>query len=193
LTGATQAGVPALLRRAWPAVKVLLAGAVAAAVGWEFARTLRSPELRARPWRLRPQWLAAAPALYLSGLGCSALFWYTLPRVLGQRPHLLPTLRAYSVGQLGRYVPGKVVGLWIRARLLAGPGVRLGAAVLTVVYETQFLAADLSRTLGPGQAEGMAVVAALLPRLLWTVADLAAAGVCYWLPAGGVAGGERPT
>jgi len=59
-----------------------------------------------------------------------------LLRALGQRPHPLATLRAYYVGQLGRYVPGKVVGLGMRARLLAGPGVRLGVAVLTVVYES---------------------------------------------------------
>jgi glycosyltransferase 2 family protein len=240
-----------------------------------------------------------------------------------QRPRGLAVIRAYYVGQLGRYVPGKVVGLGMRAKLLTGPGVRPGVAVLTVVYESlttiaagvllgllvfafrspdqpalgwralallavvgvllcpgvfnrlaerttrpfrrpdspplprvraatlaaglgitscgwlmqgaalwslveslapgawpeplqawgcctgyvgvayaagflvlaapgglgvrdfliqHFLAEDLGRTLGAEQAAGVAVVATLLLRLLWTVMDVAAAALCYWLP-----------
>src|SRR5439155_22890842 len=71
----------------------------------------------------------------LLGLGCSAFFWHRLLRVLGQHPNGLGVLRAFFVGQLGRYVPGKVVGVVVRARLLSGPGVRQGVAVLTIIYE----------------------------------------------------------
>ena len=45
-------------------------------------------------------------------------------------------VRAYYVGQLGRYVPGKVVAVAIRAQLLSGPGVATPVAVLTIVYES---------------------------------------------------------
>src|SRR5437764_2776367 len=120
----------------WPTARVLLVGVVVVAVGWQFCSILRKPDLWARPVRLRPGALAAAAALYAAGLGFSALFWYLLLRLLGQHPSGRATLRAYFVGQLGRYVPGKLVGLGMRARLLTGPGVRLGVAVLTVVYES---------------------------------------------------------
>jgi hypothetical protein len=119
----------------WPAARGLLVAAIVAAVAWEFSRILRRPELWTQSWQLRPGLLATAAALYLGGLGFSVLYWNWLLRVLGQRPRALATLRAYYVGQLGRYVPGKVAAVAIRARLLAGPGVRPGAALLTVVYE----------------------------------------------------------
>ena len=122
-------------RRFWPAAKVALTLAVVAAVAWQFASILRNPELWQRPLRPAPAWLGAAAALYLLGLGFSALFWYWLLRALGQHPRIRATIRAYYVGQLGRYVPGKVLGVLFRARLMAGPGVRMSVAVLTVVYE----------------------------------------------------------
>jgi hypothetical protein len=114
---------------------VLLTVAVVGAVAWQFTSILRNPELWKRPLRPAPAWLAAAAALYLMGLGFCALFWYWLLRALGQHPRIRATIRAYYVGQLGRYVPGKVVGVLFRARLMSGPGVRMSVAVLTVVYE----------------------------------------------------------
>src|SRR5437764_7793790 len=120
----------------WPAVKVVLVAAVVLAVGWQFVGILSKPALWEHPPRPHAGWLAVAALLYLVGLGFPALFWHRLLRVLGQRPRPLATLRAYYVGQLGRYVPGKVVGLAMRARLLTGPGVGFGVAVLTVVYES---------------------------------------------------------
>ncbi len=119
----------------WPTIKALVGAAVVGAVGWQFAGILRQPELWQRSWTLRPAWIVLAAVLYLAGLGCSGLFWYWLLRVLDQRPRLLATVRAYYVGQLGRYIPGKVVGLALRARMLTGPGVRGDVAVLAVVYE----------------------------------------------------------
>jgi uncharacterized membrane protein YbhN (UPF0104 family) len=322
----------AALARLWPAVRVAVAVAVVAAVGWQFAADLSSPDLWSRPLLSQPGWLAASAALYLAGLGFWALYWFGLLRALGQRPRLVAALRAFYVGQVGRYVPGKVVGLGMRARLLAGPGVGMGVAVLTIVYETLttlasgvliglvwfafgapgeadwywraaallpvlvglllpavfnrlakwtvrpfrsadapplpqvrpatllgglaitacgwliqggalwavvqavapdawpasadawcrcaayvglgyaagflvfvapgglgvreyliqvFLAADLSRTLGPGRAAAVAVVAVLLLRLLWTALDAAAAAACYGLPGQTAADGER--
>jgi uncharacterized membrane protein YbhN (UPF0104 family) len=307
----------------WPALKSLLIVAIVAAVGWQFISILLKPEFRERSFRVHPAGMSAAAALYIAGLGFPALYWHWLLHSLGQRPTLLSTLRAYYVGQLGRYVPGKVVGLGMRARLLAGSDVRTGAAVLTIVYETlttlaagvllglivlamrpavsaapswralallaavgclaiprvfnflaertsrpfrrpdapplprvrgtllaaglavaacgwlvqggalyvvvidvtdgawptplqgwlycsayaglayaagflvlaapagigvrdfliqQFLAADLSRTMDPAQAAATAAAVALTMRLLWTVLDVAAAGVCYWMP-----------
>ena len=307
----------------WPTVKIVLTGVLVIAVAWQFADILSKPDLWTRPFSISPGWITAAAVLYLAGLGTQALFWYGLLRTLSQRPLFLASLRAFYVGQLGRYVPGKVIGMAMRARLLTGPGVQPAVAVLTVVYESlttlasgvllgllvlglempgstgpdwralallavlgglltprvynwlvertarrfkssgaaplprvrgatllvglpitaggwllqgaslwalvtalapdarwepagacvrcaayaglayaggyivlaapgglgvrdfliqQFLTADLSRTLGPEQAAAVAVVSAVILRLLWTVMDLAAAGACYWLP-----------
>jgi uncharacterized membrane protein YbhN (UPF0104 family) len=119
----------------WRVGKVLLTLAILASVGWQFGRILLDDDLWRSGIRVRPGWALAAALLYLLGLGCSALFWDRLLRVLGQRPSLLGVLRAFYVGQLARYVPGKVVGIVVRARLLSGAGVSNGMAVLTIIYE----------------------------------------------------------
>ena len=165
---------PRIPPRLWAALKAVLVVAIVAAVAWQFAEQLRQPELWARPLSLQPGWLAAAATLCLVGLAFSAFFWDLLLRALGQRPRPLATLRAYYVGQLGRYVPGKVVGLAMRARLLAGPGVHLSVAFLTVVYESL-------TTLASGVLLGLVVLALAAPLdagLWWrAVALLALLGV----------------
>lgn len=120
----------------WPLLKTLFVCLLVTAVGWHFAGVLGRSELWQRPWNLHLERLVVATGLYLLGLGFSAFYWYWLLRALGQHADLLPSLCAFYVGQLGRYIPGKVVGLGMRARLLSGPHVRLGVAVLTVVYES---------------------------------------------------------
>jgi uncharacterized membrane protein YbhN (UPF0104 family) len=45
------------------------------------------------------------------------------------------TARAYYVGQLGKYVPGKALALIMRGAMVQGPGVRLGVALVTSFYE----------------------------------------------------------
>jgi len=65
--------------------------------------------------------------------------------------------------------------------VLAAPG---GLGVRDFLLQ-HFLAEDLGRALGAEEAAGVAVVAALLMRLLWTVMDVAAAALCYWLPSQG--------
>ncbi len=136
------------LRAWWPAVKALLTLGILAAVGWQFWRVLRNPELGADPDRTpvevlggwlaeaRPGWLAAAAALYLGGLGFWAYYWWRLMRVLGERAVVLPAVRAYFVGHLGKYVPGKAWALLLRSTLSRAAGVRVGVAALTSVYET---------------------------------------------------------
>ena len=47
-------------------------------------------------------------------------------RVLGQSVSLPLALRAYYIGQLGKYVPGKALVVILRAGLVRGPGSRYG-------------------------------------------------------------------
>jgi uncharacterized membrane protein YbhN (UPF0104 family) len=126
----------------------LLALAVLAAVGWQFARILQTPALSdvegsrssaevlwERMEQARPAWLIVAGALYLLGIGCSAVYWRRLLRRLGQPMSAMRAARAYYVSHLGKYVPGKAWALLLRVTLSRGPGVRLGVAGLTAFHE----------------------------------------------------------
>jgi glycosyltransferase 2 family protein len=55
-----------------------------------------------------------------------------------------------------------------------------GAGVREFALQT-LLALELAAVLSPGSAEGLAAVAALVLRLVWTTAELVAAGLLYWL------------
>jgi uncharacterized membrane protein YbhN (UPF0104 family) len=124
----------AALRKYWPVLKAVLALAILVAVGRGFYRDLRDhPDLRHHP--LEPGWLLLSGALYLLGLAFSALCWYRLMRSLDQRPPLLTALRAYYIGHMGKYLPGKAWALFLRAGLVRGPGVRVGLAGITAFYE----------------------------------------------------------
>jgi uncharacterized membrane protein YbhN (UPF0104 family) len=126
------------LRRWWPLVKALLGLAILVAVGRRFALDLQRPELWERP--LRPGWLVLSGALYLLGMGLWAGYWRRLLGHLGARPPLGRALRAYYLGQLGKYLPGKAWAVLLRGELARGPAqpggeVGLGLALLTAFYE----------------------------------------------------------
>lgn len=140
------------LRRWWPVGKVLLAVVILAAIGRQFARDL--PVVWQRSYDLN--WLAAAGALYLLGLAFSAFYWRGLLVQVGQRPTWAAVLRAYYIGHLGKYVPGKAWALFLRAGLAAGPRVKAGYAGLTAFYE-------VLTTMAAGALLGAVLVLLLLP------------------------------
>jgi len=113
--------------------KLVLAVAIIAAVGQRFYLDLL--ELDLNTLTIRPGWLILSGVLYVLGLGFSSAFWYRLLRIFGQRPQILATMRAYYVGQLGKYVPGKAWALLLRSVLIRGPDVHLGVAAITAFYE----------------------------------------------------------
>src|SRR5262249_52279900 len=94
-----------LRRWGWPLAKALLAVAILVFIGREFAVNLGRLDLATLT--VRPEWLALSAVLYLVGLAGSAWYWYHLLRVFGEGPRLVPTFRAYYLGHLGKYVPGK--------------------------------------------------------------------------------------
>ncbi len=126
-------GMRGKLRRAWPVVKAILWLLILFLIGRQFARDLRRPELWQRP--LHPGWLILSGLLYLLGIGLSALYWERLLGHLGTRPPLRVMLRAYYLGHLGKYLPGKAWALFLRSSLVRGHGVSLGLATLTSFYE----------------------------------------------------------
>ena len=118
-------------RWGWPVAKALLAVAILLGVGREFAVNLGRLDLA--ELTVQPAWLALSAALYVLALAGSAWYWYHLLQVFGERPRLLPTFRAYYLGHLGKYVPGKAWALLLRGQLVRGPGtdVRLGVAIIS--------------------------------------------------------------
>jgi uncharacterized membrane protein YbhN (UPF0104 family) len=158
------------LRRAWPILKAILWLAILFLIGRQFARDLQRPELWHRP--PHPGWLVVSGLLYLLGLGISALYWDRLLGHLGARPPLGVALRAYYLGHLGKYLPGKAWALFLRSSLVRGHGVSLGLAALTSFYEVLtsmaagvFVAAVLFALLGTDT--GIGLDAEALRRLLW--------------------------
>ncbi len=125
--------MPEYLRRLRPFLKAVLACAIVVALGWRFARDLRDPRLWQHP--IQPAWLVVAGVLYVAGIGFSALFWYRLLRLLGQYPMPLAAARAYYVGQMGKYLPGKAWALLLRSTLVRASGVSLSVAAAGTLYE----------------------------------------------------------
>lgn len=115
--------------------------AVVALLTWGLHRTIQAAleDLREQGWTLssvRPAWLFAACGLYLLAYVPSACYWRHVLAILGQPPRVLPTMRAYYIGHLGKYVPGKAMVVLLRAGCLRGEGVSAAAATASVFYET---------------------------------------------------------
>lgn len=113
--------------------KTLFGIALLAVIGRQFYKDLTSESLRGHSFH--PGWLAASAGLYLLGLTMWGLYWFRLMRLFDQHVTLPVALRAYFLGQLGKYVPGKAWALVVRADQAAGPGVNFGVSVVTAFYE----------------------------------------------------------
>jgi uncharacterized membrane protein YbhN (UPF0104 family) len=117
----------------WPLLKLMLAAALLFFVGRQFYKDLTRNELQNLAWR--PAWLALSAACYLLFLGTSAWFWRRLLHRFGHALPFLAAFRAYYVSQLGKYVPGKAIALFLRGVAVRPHGVPLSLAVLTSFYE----------------------------------------------------------
>ena len=149
-----------LLRRLWPICKWLFTAVILVMIGVLYWRDY-DPALWRR-WLERPQWLAVAGVLYLLGIGFSGLYWRRLLRGFGHTPDLRSVARAYYVGHLGKYVPGKAWALFLRASLIHGAGVPGGLATVTAFYEVLvtmasglLVAAGLFAALSPATRAGV--------------------------------------
>jgi uncharacterized membrane protein YbhN (UPF0104 family) len=128
--------IPSRHDRKWllPAVKVLIVLLVA----WFIRDTLLKAwqQLGHEKWHFSYPWTIACGGIYLLGLLPAGVYWHHVLRVLGQQARLGETLRAYYVGHLGKYVPGKAMVVILRTALIRSRRVDTAAAVVSVFYET---------------------------------------------------------
>jgi len=73
---------------------------------------------------------------YFLGFLPAAWFWYRVLNWLGQEVSFFRALRAYCIGQLGKYVPGKAWVVILRASFVQGTGVQPAMAAAGVFLET---------------------------------------------------------
>ncbi|MGQ9504403.1 MAG: lysylphosphatidylglycerol synthase transmembrane domain-containing protein [Thermogutta sp.] len=83
-----------------------------------------------------PAYCLSAGLVYFCGFFPAAWFWYRVLNWLGQDVSFLRALRAYSIGQLGKYVPGKAWVVILRASFVQGEGVQPAMAAAGVFLET---------------------------------------------------------
>ncbi|MBX9584345.1 MAG: flippase-like domain-containing protein [Gemmataceae bacterium] len=146
---------PATRKRLWLALKTVLAAAIVVGVGRQFADILTAPELNPYPFPLRVEYLPPAALLYFLAHACWAGFWVRLLHSQGVPVGWWAGWRAYTVSQLGKYVPGKAWVILIRVGMLRGtPGARPLVVGVTATYETL-----------TSMAAGALIGVALLPSL----------------------------
>lgn len=81
-------------------------------------------------------WCLGAAAMYVVGVLPAGWFWHRVLRDLGQQTTLARAMRAYIIGHLGKYVPGKLWVVFLRVGLVAGPEVQPSMAAAAVFIET---------------------------------------------------------
>lgn len=117
--------------------QVLLLVAVAWGIWTCIHNALNELDEYSLSWKdFHPGWLALSGFFYLMGMLPAGLFWHRILHEVNERPRLIETLRAYYIGHLGKYVPGKAMVIVMRAGLLSGAGVNKTTAAVTIFMET---------------------------------------------------------
>jgi len=112
--------------------------AIVVAVGWGVSGTVTKAitQLSRQEWHVAPFWLILAGMLYLVGLSAQGWFWHHALASLGQQVPWLATFRAYFLGHLGKYVPGKALVVILRVAGVKRWVPSLRVAVISTLLET---------------------------------------------------------
>ena len=102
-----------------------------------FARALLTSgnELRDVDFDIRPAGLLAAVAVQLVAFPVLPLAWRALVVAAGERPPALPSIRIWSMSQVGRFVPTALPAFVSRAQLGLGLGIPRSIALATMAVE----------------------------------------------------------
>jgi uncharacterized membrane protein YbhN (UPF0104 family) len=135
-------------------------------------------QLSQHSWSVRPTWLMVAGMFYAAGLTPMAWFWYRALSSLGQPAPWWETLRAYYLGHLGKYVPGKALTVVLRVAAVRPWVTSIRIGVLSMMLETLTMMA-----VGASLAAALSlVVLQLEPRLAVIAVAMAAAAGFPTLP-----------
>lgn len=123
-------------RRRWwsPLLKLAVVVVVCVAVQGTVRDALA--KLGQHEWELHVGWLILAGVLYAAAWLPMGWFWGRVLDVLGQPTEFLEMLRAYTLGHLGKYVPGKALVLVIRIGMLRPRWISVRLGVASVLLET---------------------------------------------------------
>ena len=93
----------------WPTVAIKLL--IVVLVVWFIRRTIVDAwkDLESHPLHVDYGWLAAAGGLYLLGSLFCGVFWHRILRAMRQEVGFWKAIRAFYLGHLGKYVPGKAM------------------------------------------------------------------------------------
>jgi uncharacterized membrane protein YbhN (UPF0104 family) len=120
-------------------LKILIALAVFGWVGWELYKSWG--KIQQVHWEPHYLLLILSGICYAVAYIPAAIFWRHAMRTLGQQPGVYETFRAYYIGHLGKYVPGKAMVLVIRPGLLNHKRTKISAAAASVFVETMTMMA----------------------------------------------------
>ncbi|MFW6171299.1 MAG: lysylphosphatidylglycerol synthase transmembrane domain-containing protein [Planctomycetota bacterium] len=126
--------------RAWM-VKLGIRAVVLGLVAWGIWRTVRQagdelPTYGVAWGDVSLTWALVAGVLYIAGLLPCWVFWHRTLYAMEQRPRWRESLRAFWIGHLGKYVPGKAMVVVLRAGLIHGERVNRTVAATSVFIET---------------------------------------------------------
>jgi uncharacterized membrane protein YbhN (UPF0104 family) len=123
-------------KRFWLLLKTGLALGIVFGVARLFIKILSQPELDQLTFQPRIELLVLAGLLYLLAQCCWGSFWVRLLRGQGLPVPWYAGMRTYFVSQFGKYIPGKVMVLFMRVVMLRPLGAHPLPVALTAVYET---------------------------------------------------------
>jgi uncharacterized membrane protein YbhN (UPF0104 family) len=130
-----------MARPRWKRLAItVLKSSVALLVLWAVGRHVHRTwiDLRGRGLSLHvePLWLVGSGLLYLVGLSAYARFYERILHASATPVPFVPSLRAYLVSHLAKYVPGKAMVVIVRAGLVVPFGARASTAAIATFYET---------------------------------------------------------
>jgi len=82
------------------------------------------------------KWSVVTGLFYVAGLLPCWIFWHRTLRAMGQEPRWRESLRAFWIGHLGKYVPGKAMVVVLRAGIVYSDRVNRTVAATSVFVET---------------------------------------------------------
>ena len=121
------------------AIKILIVLVVCGWVAWELYKSW--DKIQEAAWTPYYPLLTLAGLCYTIAFVPASLFWRLTMQTLGQKPGRYETFRAYYIGHLGKYVPGKAMVLVIRTGLLNHQRTKITAAGASVFVETMTMMA----------------------------------------------------